>query len=71
MSDMVRKQFYISKRQHILLKRLAQVRGVSEAEIVRRTDAEREGVDGFAAKFVAFEGDGGERLRGFLDGGAV
>jgi hypothetical protein len=36
MSDMVRKQFYIHKRQHILLKRLSQVRGVSEAEIVRQ-----------------------------------
>ena len=36
MSDMVRKQFYIRKRQHMLLKRLSQVRGVSEDEIVRQ-----------------------------------
>jgi hypothetical protein len=36
MSEMVRKQFYIYKRQHILLKRLSQARGVSEAEIVRQ-----------------------------------
>lgn len=36
MSEMVRKQFYIHKRQHILLRRLSQVRGVSEAEIVRQ-----------------------------------
>jgi len=36
MSEMVRKQFYIHKRQHILLKRLSQARGVSEAEIVRQ-----------------------------------
>jgi hypothetical protein len=36
MSDMVRKQFYIHKRQHLLLRRLAQARGVSEAEIVRQ-----------------------------------
>jgi hypothetical protein len=36
MSEMVRKQFYIHKRQHILLKRLSQARGISEAEIVRQ-----------------------------------
>jgi hypothetical protein len=36
MSDMVRKQFYIHKRQQILLRRLSQARGVSEAEIVRQ-----------------------------------
>ena len=36
MSDMVRKQFYIHKRQQLLLKRLAQARGISEAEIVRQ-----------------------------------
>ena len=36
MSEMVRKQFYIHRRQHILLKRLSQARGISEAEIVRQ-----------------------------------
>ena len=36
MSEMVRKQFYIQKRQHLLLKRLSQTRGVSEAEIIRQ-----------------------------------
>jgi hypothetical protein len=36
MSEMVRKQFYIHKRQHILLRRLSRARGVSEAEIVRQ-----------------------------------
>ena len=36
MSEMVRKQFYIHKRQQVLLKRLSQTRGVSEAEIVRQ-----------------------------------
>jgi hypothetical protein len=36
MSEMLRKQFYIHKRQHILLKRLSQARGVSEAEIIRQ-----------------------------------
>ena len=35
MSEMVRKQVYIHKRHQILLKRLAQARGVSEAEIIR------------------------------------
>ena len=36
MSDMVRKQFYIHKRHQVLLRRLSQARGVSEAEIVRQ-----------------------------------
>jgi hypothetical protein len=33
---MVRKQFYIPKRQDALLKRLAKQRGVSEAEVIRQ-----------------------------------
>ena len=36
MSEMVRKQFYIHRRQQLLLRRLAAARGVSEAEIVRQ-----------------------------------
>jgi tRNA A-37 threonylcarbamoyl transferase component Bud32 len=36
MSDMVRKQIYIYRRQELLLKRLARQRGVSEAEIIRQ-----------------------------------
>ena len=36
MTEMVRKQFYICKRQQLLLRRLSQARGVSEAEIVRQ-----------------------------------
>ena len=36
MSDMVRKQIYITRRQEMLLKRLARLRGVSEAEIFRK-----------------------------------
>jgi hypothetical protein len=43
MTEMVRKQFYIHKRQHILLKRLSQARGVSEAEIIRQA-IEREAI---------------------------
>ena len=35
-TQMVRKQFYIQKRQDALLKRLAQARGLSEAEIIRQ-----------------------------------
>jgi len=36
MSEMVRKQIYIYRRQDQLLKRLARQRGVSEAEIIRQ-----------------------------------
>lgn len=36
MSEMIRKQFYIHKRHQLLLKKLAQAKGVSEAEIVRQ-----------------------------------
>ena len=35
MSDMVRKQLYIRRRQNEMLKRVSEARGVSEAEIVR------------------------------------
>ena len=36
MSDVIRKQFYIHKRHQILLKKLSQTKGVSEAEIIRQ-----------------------------------
>jgi hypothetical protein len=35
-TQMVRKQIYIQKRQEILLKRLSQARGLSEAEVIRQ-----------------------------------
>ena len=35
-TQMVRKQIYIQKRQDILIKRLSQARGVSEAELIRQ-----------------------------------
>jgi hypothetical protein len=35
MSQMIRKQIYIQKRQNTQLKRMAKSRGVSEAEIIR------------------------------------
>ena len=36
MTQMIRKQVYIQKRQQLLLRRLARRRGVSEAEIIRQ-----------------------------------
>ena len=35
-THLVRKQFYIQKRQDVLLKRLSKGRGISEAEIIRQ-----------------------------------
>ena len=43
MTQMLRKQIYIPKRQQILLKKLAKVRGVSQAEVIRQA-IEREAV---------------------------
>jgi hypothetical protein len=36
MSEMIRKQFYIHKRQQALLRKMSEARGISEAEIVRQ-----------------------------------
>ena len=36
MTLMVRKQIYIPRRQDILIKRLSQTRGISEAEVIRQ-----------------------------------
>jgi hypothetical protein len=36
MTDMIRKQIYIRRRQELVLRRLARARGVSEAEIIRQ-----------------------------------
>jgi len=41
------------------------IRGL--AEVVRPTTREREGLIGFAARFVRIEGDGAERLRRFVE----
>jgi hypothetical protein len=35
-TQMVRKQIYIRKRQDAMLKRIAQARGLSEAEVIRQ-----------------------------------
>jgi hypothetical protein len=51
MNTMVRKTFYITPRQDALLKQLAQLRGVSEAEIVRQAiDQEIERSEPFVAQ---------------------
>lgn len=41
------------------------IRGL--AEVVRPTTREREGLSGFAARFVRIDGDGAERLRRFVE----
>jgi len=44
MTQMVRKQIYIQKRQQVLLKKLSQLRGTSEAEVIRQAiDQELQG----------------------------
>ena len=60
MTHMVRKQIYISERQLALLRRLAVVRGVSEAEVVRQAidreagQSDQDDVDAATAAFQAF-----------------
>ncbi len=44
MVQMIRKQVYIEPRQEAILKRLARMWGVTEAEIVRRAIDDEEGV---------------------------
>lgn len=53
MTTMIRKQIYIPRRQDILIKRLSQTRGVSEAEIIRQA-IERE----IKGELSDFEADG-------------
>jgi len=44
MTQMVRKQIYIQKRQEVLLKKLSLLRGTSEAEVIRKAlDQELQG----------------------------
>jgi hypothetical protein len=61
MAHMVRKQIYIQRRQQAMLRRLARLRGMSEAEIIRQA-IERE-VETRATK--ALPGDSGA-LQSFL-----
>jgi hypothetical protein len=52
MSDMVRKQIYIHRRQEAVLKRLARLRGISEAEIIRHAiDQEVENIQPIAVHY--------------------
>ena len=50
MTQMVRKQIYIPKRQQLVLKRRAKARGVSEAELIRHA-LERDLTDNAARPF--------------------
>jgi hypothetical protein len=61
---MVRKQIYIHKRHQIMLKRLAQARGLSEAEIVRRA-IEREATGG-ATQSLAPDRSAWEEVLNFI-----
>ena len=49
-SQMVRKQFYIHKRQDALLKQLSQARGLSEAEIIRQAIEREAGMGSTAVR---------------------
>jgi len=54
MSNMVRKQIYINRRQQALLKRLSEQRGISEAEIIRQA-IDREAANAATQPFVRDE----------------
>jgi hypothetical protein len=65
MSEMVRKQFYIQKRQYLLLKRLSRTRGVSESEIIRQA-IERE-VTGASPRPTLADRDAWEEILDFVE----
>lgn len=64
-TQMVRKQFYIRKRQDALLKRLAKARGLSEAEIIRQA-IERE-ASGVLAQPTTIDRSAWQELVDFLE----
>lgn len=64
-SQMVRKQIYIQKRQDALLKRLSRARGESEAEIIRQA-LERE-LAGLPGQFARVDRSAWEELIAFLE----
>lgn len=64
-TQMVRKQIYISKRQESFLKKLADSRGVSEAEIVRQA-LDRE-LSGQSIQSPRPDHSAWEKLVAFLD----
>jgi hypothetical protein len=55
MTDMVRKQIYISRRQQAFLKRISRIRGLSEAEIIRQA------IDREAGKILPQPGQSSEQ----------
>lgn len=56
MSQKVRKQIYIEKRQEALLKRLARTQGISEAEVIREAiDKQASGIGDQAPDPAAWE----------------
>jgi hypothetical protein len=64
-TQMVRKQFYIQKRQDALLKRLSRARGLSEAEIIRQA-IEREAA-GVPVQPIATDRSAWQELVAFLE----
>ena len=64
-THMVRKQIYIHERHDLLLKRLSQARGVSEAEIIRQA-IERE-TAGPPAQPTAGDRSAWQELMAFLE----
>ena len=64
-TNMVRKQIYIHQRQEIRLKQLAEARGVSEAEIIRRA-LERE-LGGEIPRPVPADRSAWQELTAFLE----
>ncbi|MCC7189304.1 MAG: type II toxin-antitoxin system VapB family antitoxin [Anaerolineales bacterium] len=64
MKQMVRKQIYIQKSQEDRLKKVAEARGVSEAEIIRRaleTELKRAGYR------LAYDNEAWQRLRAAME----
>ena len=64
MTQMVRKQVYIQKRQQAALKRLARARGVSEAELIRQA-IDRQ-LSSSAAQAFSPDPKGWEKARQFM-----
>lgn len=65
MSQMIRKQIYIQKRQQTLLKRLAKARGTSEAEIIRQAIDQQ--AAGGSARQLPLDDAAWERARAFIE----
>ncbi len=64
MTRMVRKQVYIEPRQEAMLKRVAAMRGVSEAELIRRAiDGQ---IEGGHAGFLPPDADAWEQAYQFM-----